>query len=84
MASTSDPGVVILDDEPSPGLEKEVPRRLSEAGASASHAAAERRRKQKRKLVSLSFFSLFLSRYCFFFLPVCMGTHEWAAPKPES
>jgi len=67
MASTSDPVVVILDDEPSPGLEKEVPRRLSEAGASASHAAAERRRKQKRKLVSLSFLSLFLSRYCFFF-----------------
>ena len=84
MASTSDPVVVILDDEPSPGLEKEVPRRLSEAGASASHAAAERRRKQKRKLVSLSFLSLFLSRYCFFFFfffffSVCMGTHEWAA-----
>lgn len=74
MASTSDPVVVILDDEPSPGLEKEVPRRLSEAGASASHAAAERRRKQKRKLVSLSFFffSLFLSRYCSFFFFFCV------------
>ena len=82
MASTSDPVVVILDDEPSPGLEKEVPRRLSEAGASASHAAAERRRKQKRKLVSLS---LFLSRYCFFFFFSCVhGDARVGCEKPES